>query len=277
MKKIVLSVAAALINALKVLLNPRLGDYHHPGSYSFLYYSPIKNKNMKKLFAGLLAITILVIAACNNNKQNNLQNHNKMNHDSMSQDKMQMDSMKDMKHDSMSSMNHSKEDASMTGMSGEMTVTKTNIGDADPAVKKFINTITAQYLFIKNGLAGDNTTEAKTGATQLNSTIKKFDKSLFTARQKREFDKHADDTKDQLQAIVSGNTIVAQRTSFSMLSQHIYELIKIFGPGRMMYRDYCPMAFDNKGAIWLSETREIKNPYFGSNMLNCGTVQEIIQ
>ena len=223
---------------------------------------------MKKIFAGLLAITILIIAACNNDKKNNQHDHN-MHNDSMNHDKMKMDSM--------STMNHSKEDASMTGMSGKMIVTKTNIGDADPAVKKFINSITGQYLFIKNGLAGDNTTKAKTGATQLNSAIKKFDKSLFTALQKREFDKHADDTKDQLQAIISGNNIEAQRASFSMLSQHIYELIKVFGPGQMMYRDYCPMAFDNKGAVWLSETKEIKNPYFGSNMLNCGSVQEIIQ
>ncbi len=231
---------------------------------------------MKKIFAGILAITILVIAACTNNKQNNQHDHN-MHKDSMNHDKMQMDSMKDMKHDSMSSMIHSNEDGSMAGLSGEMTVTKTNKGNIDPAVKKFITTITSQYLFIKNGLAGDNPAEAKTGATQLNSIIKKFDKSLFTARQKSEFDKNADDTKDQLQAIISGSAIEAQRASFSMLSQHIYELIKVFGTGRMIYRDHCPMAFDNQGAMWLSETKEIKNPYFGSNMMTCGTVQETIQ
>lgn len=232
---------------------------------------------MKKIFTGLLAIALLVIAACNNNKQDKQHDHNNMNHDSMSQDKMQMDSMKDMKHDSMGGMNHGKEDGTMTGMSGEMTVTKTTIGDADPAVKKFINTIITRYLFIKNGLAGDNTAEAKTGAVQLNSALKKFDKTLFTAMQKKEFDKHADYTQDQLKAIISGNTLEIQRTAFSTLSQHIYELVKVFGTDRMIYRDHCPMAFDNQGANWLSETKEIKNPYLGSSMLTCGTVEEIIQ
>lgn len=231
---------------------------------------------MKKIFSGLLAITILVFTACNNNKQNNQHDHN-MDHDSMNHDKMQMDSMKDMKHDSMSSMNHGNQDDSMTGMSSEVTVTKTNMSNTDPAVKKFIKTITSQYLLIKNGLAGDNPTEAKTGATQLNNTIKKFDKSLFTAKEKREFDKHIDDAKDQLQVIASNDNMEIQRGSFSMLSQHIYELVKVFGTDRMIYRDHCPMAFDNKGAMWLSETKEIKNPYFGSNMLTCGTVQETLQ
>lgn len=69
---------------------------------------------MKKIFSGFLAITIFVFAACNNNnKQNNQQDHNMMNNDSMNHDKMKVDSMKDMKHDSMTSMNHGNEDGSM--------------------------------------------------------------------------------------------------------------------------------------------------------------------
>jgi Cu(I)/Ag(I) efflux system membrane fusion protein len=34
------------------------------------------------------------------------------------------------------------------------------------------------------------------------------------------------------------------------------------------------MAFNNKGAYWLSNEREIKNPYFGSEMLECGSVED---
>jgi hypothetical protein len=231
---------------------------------------------MKKLFTGLLAAAIFVIAACNGNKQEN-QHDPDMNHDSMNHDKMKMDTMKDMKQDSMSGMDHGSHGDSMAGMNEEMKALKTGLGDVDPAVKKFISPIIKQYLFIKNGLAEDKASEAKTGANQLNRTIKKFDKSLFTAQQKKEFDKHADDMKDQLQAIVADSDIEQQRASFSILSQHVYELIRIFGTDQMLYRDHCPMAFDNKGAIWLSETKEIKNPYLGSKMLTCGTIQETIE
>jgi membrane fusion protein, copper/silver efflux system len=42
-----------------------------------------------------------------------------------------------------------------------------------------------------------------------------------------------------------------------------------------VYRQFCPMAFDDKGAFWLSESDEILNPYFGDMMLNCGEVTDI--
>jgi hypothetical protein len=44
-----------------------------------------------------------------------------------------------------------------------------------------------------------------------------------------------------------------------------------------VYYDYCPMAKNDQGANWLSDVKEIKNPYFGAKMLSCGEVQEMIQ
>lgn len=41
-----------------------------------------------------------------------------------------------------------------------------------------------------------------------------------------------------------------------------------------MYKDFCPMYNNGKGAFWLSETKEIKNPYLGKAMPTCGTIQE---
>jgi len=37
------------------------------------------------------------------------------------------------------------------------------------------------------------------------------------------------------------------------------------------------MADDNKGGYWLSTEKKIKNPYFGSKMIKCGKVKEIIK
>jgi Cu(I)/Ag(I) efflux system membrane fusion protein len=36
------------------------------------------------------------------------------------------------------------------------------------------------------------------------------------------------------------------------------------------------MANDNEGADWLSKEEQVQNPYFGDQMLTCGTVQETI-
>jgi hypothetical protein len=62
-----------------------------------------------------------------------------------------------------------------------------------------------------------------------------------------------------------------------MLSKDMYDLVKKFAAGERIYANYCPMYNDDKGAIWLSETEEIKNPYYGSVMLTCGKVTETIQ
>lgn len=228
---------------------------------------------MKKFLAGLWAITILVIAACNNNKQNNKHDNN-MNHDTMNHDKMQMDTMKGMKHESM---NQNKQTGLMTGMNDDMKSPGANAATTNPIVRKFINNIISEYLFIKNGLAADDKTESETAASQMVSIIRKFDKSFFTAIQKKEFDKYAANINEQLQGIMTAKQIEEQRALFGLLSQQVYGLVKLFGANQTLYYDHCPMANNNTGANWLSETKEIKNPYLGSSMLTCGTVQETLQ
>jgi Cu(I)/Ag(I) efflux system membrane fusion protein len=40
-----------------------------------------------------------------------------------------------------------------------------------------------------------------------------------------------------------------------------------------LYLTFCPMAFENKGAYWLADSPEVRNPYFGAKMLTCGEVR----
>jgi hypothetical protein len=62
-----------------------------------------------------------------------------------------------------------------------------------------------------------------------------------------------------------------------MLSQDMYDLVKSFDGTQTLYKDFCPMANDNKGAFWISEIKEIKNPYLGKKMSTCGEVKEEIK
>lgn len=91
--------------------------------------------------------------------------------------------------------------------------------------------------------------------------------------------KLANSTSGEIQAsamaIKTSTDIVAQRLAFEKLSMQIYKAVKAKGGNKAtVYKQFCPMAFDNKGAFWLSETSDIKNPYFGDEMLTCGNVQE---
>ena len=74
-------------------------------------------------------------------------------------------------------------------------------------------------------------------------------------------------------SISETKNIENQRNLFNSLSKGIYELIKSSKPTETVYYQYCPMKKMN----WLSKENTIKNPYFGSQMLSCGSVVETIK
>lgn len=76
-------------------------------------------------------------------------------------------------------------------------------------------------------------------------------------------------------ALTSEKDLDAKRKEFEMITDAMWSLTRTvqYG-GQKVYYQYCPMAFDNKGAYWLSNSREIRNPYFGDKMLKCGEVAD---
>jgi len=76
-------------------------------------------------------------------------------------------------------------------------------------------------------------------------------------------------------AIAASSDVKVQRKHFDTLSQNVYEYVKSTGDKEgTVYKQFCPMAFNNTGAYWLAAEKEINNPYFGSMMLRCGSVKE---
>ena len=138
-----------------------------------------------------------------------------------------------------------------------------------------IGEIVKGYLSLKNALTADKTKEAATAGAALEATFKSFNKTALTAEQKKVFEDVEDDAREHAEHIGSnGGNIEHQREHFDTLSKDIYALVKAFGAGQPMYQDFCPMYNDKKGAIWLSETKDIKNPYYGKKMLSCGSMKE---
>jgi len=72
--------------------------------------------------------------------------------------------------------------------------------------------------------------------------------------------------------------IESVRSAFESLSVALIDLLSrshIEGLDGV-YLAYCPMAFDFKGASWLTPEPVIANPYFGDRMLKCGTIKETL-
>ena len=71
--------------------------------------------------------------------------------------------------------------------------------------------------------------------------------------------------------------VAKQRSAFAALSEGIYTLAKVSKQDTPVYYQHCPMYNGGKGANWLSKENEVKNPYYGSQMLTCGSTVETIK
>jgi hypothetical protein len=81
----------------------------------------------------------------------------------------------------------------------------------------------------------------------------------------------------EAKALTQEEGIEKKRKSFQMISDAMYDLVRtIRFDKEVVYHQFCPMAFNDAGAYWLSATNDIKNPYFGKKMLSCGEVKDSI-
>lgn len=83
--------------------------------------------------------------------------------------------------------------------------------------------------------------------------------------------------QDAAIAIATTNDIEEQRKNFETLSSEVETLLTGNIKSGTLYKQYCPMAFNNKGAYWISSSEAILNPYFGDKMLKCGRVDSEIK
>jgi len=118
------------------------------------------------------------------------------------------------------------------------------------------------YYKLKDALVSSNATTAAAGADELLKAINSTNEATLHK-----------DTRDLLLkdagAISQSKDIKLQREKFATLSNTMFELAKTVKlSAEPVYQQYCPM----KKASWLSNDKAIKNPYYGSAMLTCGSV-----
>ena len=133
------------------------------------------------------------------------------------------------------------------------------------------------YLNLKNALVASDAERAATAAEQTKQSLEQVDMTLVAGEAHQQWMEYLGVMQEMLSTIESNATLDVQRTAFAPLSKALYRSIQRFGvTGLDAYYQHCPMADSDEGAYWLSETREIRNPYFGDRMLTCGSVKETI-
>lgn len=134
------------------------------------------------------------------------------------------------------------------------------------------------YFKIEDALVASDAKSASAQTSAFNTALKNVDMGLVKGDAHVKWMDQLRSLETAINLISSAADIEVQRAAFSQLTNTLYSSVKIFGvEGLDAYYQFCPMAFDNKGAFWISDEKVISNPYFGEQMLRCGETKETLK
>lgn len=140
-----------------------------------------------------------------------------------------------------------------------------------------LEAVFTNYFAVKDALVKTDGSSASLQAKNLLAALKAVKMDLLSPEEHAVWMKVMKDLTNDTEHILGTKDPAHQREHFASLSANMYELIKVSKPATPVYFQHCPMYNDGKGADWLSKESAIKNPYYGSQMMNCGKTVETIK
>jgi hypothetical protein len=138
-------------------------------------------------------------------------------------------------------------------------IAEANVEFNDPKVESIFE----QYLQVEAALVNTDANQTATEAAKLETLLKEINTD--------------EATQNAVSAMATSEDIKVQRKNFEALSGGVETMLIGSLKSGTLYKQYCPMAFNNKGASWISSSKDILNPYFGDKMLKCGRVDAEIK
>lgn len=150
---------------------------------------------------------------------------------------------------------------------------------ANEAPAAFQRQLTAVYqasLALTEALVASDAARVRKAVGLVQRALDKVNRGVLKGPAHNDWMKQVGTMNDALKKIQTSTDIEAQRTAYAPFEDGLYRSVKAFGIDLPAYRQFCPMALDNKGAYWLSDKKPIRNPYFGDAMLTCGETKETL-
>ncbi len=146
-----------------------------------------------------------------------------------------------------------------------------------PAPDEFLtetDELLESYFDLQQALANDSLTDAQKYAERIAARLGSISTDELPPPSMEVWRNLSDRIGETLARLRSREEIEPFRADFQSLTILVDELVRRFGTAHLpVYEHYCPMAFDDKGAFWLQANEDLRNPYFGSSMLQCGEVR----
>ncbi|HEA31304.1 MAG TPA: efflux RND transporter periplasmic adaptor subunit [Leeuwenhoekiella sp.] len=136
--------------------------------------------------------------------------------------------------------------------------------EAQTAIEKSLK----PYLNMKDAFVAGNVADVSASAKTTLEQLKLIpERDLGKMEQS-----HISKIKRMLVAINETDNIKNQRDHFVVLNQNMVPLVmNIKNIDLQLLIQKCPMVNNSKGAFWLSTNKEIRNPYYGEQMMTCGS------
>jgi len=148
----------------------------------------------------------------------------------------------------------------------------------DAVFQQQLASLFTSYIALKDAFVATDAAKVKTEVASTQKALSDVDMKLVSGAAHSDWMTYLGSMEGALKEMEASSDIEAQRKAFSSLSDNLYKTIKAYGlGGTTAYYEFCPMAFNNEGAFWLSESDKIRNPYFGDKMMTCGSVKETLQ
>ena len=130
--------------------------------------------------------------------------------------------------------------------------------------------ITNNYLALKNNLLVSDSLAVVKNAALLQQSLKNFRFKKLNLEQMNEATTKRKEIISLVAEVEATKSINKQRKIFEVLSVKFWDLATKFKvANNTLYLQVCPMT----NAVWVSDSKEIKNPYYPKNMLTCGAVK----
>ncbi len=151
-------------------------------------------------------------------------------------------------------------------------------GKTNPEFKAQLTNVYNTYLDMKNAFVASDAKKVSIEAKVVKAALKSVDMGLLKGDGHTMWMEQLETLNNTINAISSSDNLEQQRKDFARFNLVFYKSLKMFGlDNETAYYQYCPMASGSKGAYWLSETEEIRNPYFGEDMMECGETRETLK
>ncbi|HFA49210.1 MAG TPA: DUF3347 domain-containing protein [Bacteroidetes bacterium] len=140
-----------------------------------------------------------------------------------------------------------------------------------------MDTFFNRYLEMEEALVKADTAKANAAANVMLFLLSLVDKPMKEKVTAKAWETYSAGYEKNLRAFIGAKSLQEKRLYFSYISEYLYSTFKSFHMKKEdIHLVYCPMAFNEKGAYWLSANHKIRNPYFGDERLKCGQITEVL-